>query len=422
MADRPDSEPASKVTARTGGWLGRFHPRHVGWMPVLLVFVPIAIGLRLAGASETWQFVAAGVAIIPLAGLMGTATEQLAHRLGPGIGGLLNATFGNAAELIIALFALFKRGPDGFHYYDEIVKASLTGSIIGNLLLVLGVSLFAGGLRYPVQRFSKTAAGMGGTLLVLSAFGLLVPAIFHAMPEVLRFGPGRVNLEHHLSVGVCLILIFTYGLHLVFSLVTHRNLYNPENESADDEPEHEHEKAWSIRRAALVLLVATAFVAWMSEILIGAVHHTSEALGLTSVFVGVIVVAIVGNAAEHSTAVLVALKNKMDLSVGIAVGSALQIALFVAPVLVFVSYLRDYPMDLLFTTLEIVAVLLSVFIARMVCEDGESNWLEGAMLLMVYAVLAVAFFFHPGGQGHGEKAAPPATVETPGASVRPGRG
>ncbi len=410
MADRSDSEPGSKVSVSHGDWLGRFHPRRIGWLPLLLVFVPIAIGLRMAGASETWQFIAAGVAIIPLAGLMGTATEQLAHRLGPGIGGLLNATFGNAAELIIALFALFKRGPDG-RYYDEIVKASLTGSIIGNLLLVLGLSLFMGGIKFPIQRFSKTAAGTGGTMLVLSAFGLLVPAIFHAMPEVMRFGPGRANLEHHLSVGVGLILMATYGLHLLFSLVTHKNLYNPSNESADDEPEPEHEKVWSVRRAALVLLVATAFVAWMSEILIGAVHHTSEALGLTSVFVGVIVVAIVGNAAEHSTAVLVALKNKMDLSIGIAVGSALQIALFVAPVLVFVSYLRDYPMDLLFTTLEIVAVLLSVFIARMVCEDGESNWLEGAMLLMVYAVLAVAFFFHPGTRGHAEKAAPVTAVE-----------
>jgi Ca2+:H+ antiporter len=368
--------------------------RHFTWMRLLLLLVPVTVVLHFAHVSEVWQFIAAGLAIVPLAGLMGEATEHLAHRLGPGIGGLLNATFGNAAELIIALFALFKRAPDG-RYYDEIVKASLTGSIIGNLLLVLGLSLFAGGLRYPIQRFSKTAAGVGGTLLVLAAFGLLVPAIFHSMPEVVRVGAGRADLEHHLSVGVCLLLIVTYILHLIFSLITHKDLYNPSSETAADEAD-DADAPWSIKRSALTLLIATVLVAWMSEILIGTVAHTSEALGLSAVFVGVILVAIVGNAAEHSTAVMVALKNKMDLSVGIAVGSALQIALFVAPVLVFVSYLRDYPMDLLFTTLEIVAVLLSVFIARMVCEDGESNWLEGAMLLMVYAVLAVAFFFHPG--------------------------
>jgi Ca2+:H+ antiporter len=376
----------------------------------MLVFVPIGIGLRLAGVGETWQFVAAGLAIIPLAGLMGESTEHLAHKLGPGIGGLMNATFGNAAELIIAMFALF-RG------YDEVVKASITGSIIGNLLLVMGASLLAGGLKWPRQQFNRTAAGVGSTMMVLAAFGMLIPAIFYALPEVLQVareeGQGRrLMLEHELSVGVCIILMVTYVLYLVFSLKTHQNLFNPDAEAGSpDESLHGQGPGWSMGRSVGTLLVATTFVAIMSEVLIGAVEHTTQAFGLSEVFVGVIVVAIVGNAAEHSTAILVAMKNKMDLSVGIAIGSALQIALFVAPVLVFASYLREEPMDLLFTTLEVVAVVLAVFIARMVAEDGESNWLEGAMLLMIYAILAVAFFVLPGGEGGHADTSAAATAE-----------
>jgi Ca2+:H+ antiporter len=350
-------------------------------MRVLLLAVPLTIALRFAGAGPMWQFLAACAAIIPLAGLMGEATEQLAHRLGPGIGGLLNATFGNAAELIIALFALFNG-------LDEVVKASLTGSIVGNTLLVLGASFLAGGLKYNTQKFNRTAAGVSSTMMVLAAFGLLVPAIFHALPEVTR---ADLMLEHELSIGVSIILMLTYVAHLVFSLGTHRDLYNPKGEDP-----HEAEAPWSVTRAVSVLVGATLFVAWMSEILVGAVEGASDHLGMNGVFVGVIVVAIVGNAAEHSTAVLVALKNQMDLSVGIAIGSSLQIALFVAPVLVFASYLRAEPMDLRFSTLEVVAVILSVLLARMVAEDGESNWLEGLMLLMVYAILALAFFFLPG--------------------------
>ena len=265
------------------------------------------------------------MAIIPLAGLMGKATEQLAHRLGPGIGGLLNATFGNAAELILALFAL-SRG------LDDVVKASLTGSIIGNLLLVLGASLFAGGLKFPIQKFNRTAAGAGSTLMVLATVGLIVPALFH---EVV---PNAAGLEHRLSVAVCVLLVFSYGLSLLFSLVTHRELISGLKEEVAAVIS---EATWGLRHASTILLVATVFVAWMSEILVGAVEPTSESLGLNEVFMGVFVVAIVGNAAEHSTAILMALKNQMDLAVGIALGSALQVALFVAPVLVFASYLRD---------------------------------------------------------------------------------
>lgn len=362
-------------------------PRRAGWLQVLLLAVPLAIVLRFSGAEPIAQFVVAGVAIIPLAGLMGRATEHLAHRLGPGIGGLLNATFGNAAELIIALFALFN-GLDG------IVKASITGSIIGNVLLVLGASLLAGGLKHKVQHFNRTASGVGATMLVLAAMGMLIPAIFYTLPEVVQQGEEqRLFLEHELSVAVCLILLLTYLGHLVFSLVTHKNLFNPEGESG-----HEGEAAWGARQSTVVLLSATLFVAWMSEILVGAVEATSEQLGLTEIFVGVIVVAIVGNAAEHSSAILMAMKNKMDLAMGIALGSGLQIAMFVAPVLVLASYLREEPMDLLFSTLEVVAVILGVLIARMVAEDGESNWLEGVMLLMLYAILGMAFFVLPEAQ------------------------
>jgi Ca2+:H+ antiporter len=327
------------------------------------------------------------MAIIPLAGLMGRATEALAERLGPGIGGLLNATFGNAAELILALLALH-------HGQDVVVKASLTGSIVGNLLLVMGASFLAGGIKYPLQKFNRTAAGSGSTLMVIAAIGMLVPAMFHGV-----VGPESAGLEHKLSLSVCLVLICTYGLSLLFSLVTHKKLFGPEDEPA---PKAAHngseEPVWSSRKATLVLLTATLFVAWMSEILVGAVEEASVTLGLSEVFMGVVIVAIVGNAAEHSTAILMALKNQMDLAVGIAIGSALQVALFVAPVLVLASYLRPAsqgPMDLLFTPFEVVAVILAAIVARMAAEDGESNWLEGAMLLMVYVILALAFFFLP---------------------------
>jgi Ca2+:H+ antiporter len=352
----------------------------VGWLRLLLIAVPVTILLRLFGARPIYLFIGSGLAIIPLAGLMGEATEQLACRLGPGIGGLLNATFGNAAELIIALFALFKG-------YDAMVKASLAGSILGNVLLVLGASLLAGGLKHSTQSFNRTAAGVGATMLVLAAIGLLIPAIFHELPEVTT---GDTFLEHELSIGVSVILMLTYGCHLVFSLVTHKSLFNPDSADLHDEEEH-----WSPPRATAVLIVATLLVAVMSEILVGTVEHASSVMGMNKVFIGVVIVAIVGNAAEHSTAVLVAMKNQMDLAVGIAVGSALQIALFVAPVLVFASYLRPQPMDLRFTSLEVLAVLAGVFVARMVAEDGESNWLEGLMLLLIYAILAMAFFFLP---------------------------
>ncbi len=342
----------------------------------LLVFVPISIGLEVAHADPTWIFITSGISIIPLAGIMGLATEHLAHRLGPGIGGLLNATFGNAAELIIAGIALH-RGLIG------VVKASITGSIIGNILLVLGLAMFLGGSRFKQQTFNRTAASLGGTLLSLCVIGLVVPALFHFVAPSEAVGP-----ELELSLWIAIILFIAYVLSLIFMLKTHQHLYA-------GEPEEHGEASWSTRKSGLVLLGATVGVAVESEFLVGSVEHTAEQFGLSEVFVGVILVAIVGNAAEHSTAVLVAMKNKMGLAVNIAVGSSIQVALFVAPTLVFMSYAFGNPMDLVFTEFEVLAVILSIVVANNVCHDGESNWMEGVLLLAVYLILGVAFYFHP---------------------------
>ncbi len=350
----------------------------------LLVFVPIAIVLEIMHANPIAIFAASGLAIIPLAGWMGRATEHLAEKMGEGLGGLLNATFGNAAELIIALMALRKG-------LFDIVKASITGSIIGNILLVLGLSVLLGGLKYPKQVFNKTAAMIGSTMLGLSAIALLMPAVFHIIVQ------GKANVqEQDLSLEIAVVLIITYVLSLVFALRTHSHLYTG-GVDVDKEGGQEATGAhgWSRTRSIVTLLTATALVALMSEFLVGAVEETSAKLGLTEVFVGVIVVAIIGNAAEHSTAVLVALKNKMDLALNIAIGSSMQIALFVAPVLVFASYLFGRPMNLLFTPLEVVTIGVSVAIVALIAQDGESNWMEGVLLLAVYAILGITFFWLP---------------------------
>jgi len=346
-------------------------------LDVLLIFIPVAVVLHYSHAPELWTFIASGVAIIPLAGWMGKATESLAERLGAGIGGLLNATFGNAAEMIIAFQGL-RAG------LTEVIKASLTGSILGNILLVFGVSALAGGLKYRHQKFNRTAATMSATLMALSAIGLLVPALFH---WVTRGAEG--SAEKNISLEISIVLFVTYVLSLIFALRTHKDLY-----LGTSEP-HEEASMMRPKTAGLVLLGSTALVAWMSELLVHAVEPASKSLGLTEVFVGVIAVAIVGNAAEHSTAVLMAMKNQMDLAYHIAVGSSMQIALFVAPVLVFLSYALGRPMDLVFTTFEVIAVGLAVAIVSLVAADGESNWMEGVLLLAVYLIFAIAFYFLP---------------------------
>jgi Ca2+:H+ antiporter len=346
----------------------------------LLIFVPVAIGLEFAmPQAHTLIFVVSCLAIIPLAGWLGHATEELSHHTGEGVGGLLNATFGNAAELIIALAALKK----GLY---PVVKASLTGSIIGNVLLVFGASVLAGGLKFKTQRFNETGARAQSTLLTLSAIALVMPAGFHALA-----GPAGFRNESHLSLAIALVLLAAYASHLVFSLVTHKQFF-----AGESSPAERNGEGWSLKRAALVLAGSTALIAWVSEILVGSVESAADSLGMTRVFLGVIVVAIVGNAAEHSTAVMMALKNKMEIALGIAIGSSLQIALFVAPLLVLASYfIGPRPMDLVFTPAEVLAVIVAVLITAQTASDGESNWLEGAQLLAVYAILAMVFFYLP---------------------------
>lgn len=347
----------------------------------LLVAVPVAVLLEItAPDAHIPIFTVACLAVLPLAGWLGRATEHLAARAGEAIGGLLNATFGNAAELIIALIAL-RNG------LFDVVKASLTGSIIGNILLVLGASLFAGGLRYPVQTFSAAGARVQSTMLTLAAIALIVPAAFHYLA-----GPAARAAEGDLSLEIAVVLLATYAASLLFSLKTHRQLFT----GTAHETEGQHARPWSARRSLVVLLVATAAIAWMSEILVGSVEEAAHGLGMSSVFVGVIVVAVIGNAAEHSTAILMARKNRMDLSLGIALGSSLQIALFVAPVLVLVSHVAaPRPMDLVFTPAEVLATGLAIVISGQISRDGESNWFEGVQLLAVYLILAFVFYFLP---------------------------
>lgn len=347
----------------------------------LLAAVPLVFVLRYAGAPESWIFFAAAIAIVPLAKWLGEATEQLACRAGEGVGGLLNATFGNAAELIIAGFAL-KEG------LRDVVKASLTGSIIGNLLLVLGASALAGGVRFRTQRFNESAARTQATMLTLAAIALIIPAAFHHF-----VGPRAGGLENDLSLEISVVLLVTYGLGLLFSLHTHRRLFSsPPETSTGRQPE------WSARKAIAVLAGSTALIAAISELLVKSVGAAAQSLGMTSLFVGVIVVGVIGNAAEHSTAVIAARANKMDLSVAIAIGSTIQIALFVAPVLVIASrFAGSGPMDLVFTTPEILAIGLGIWIAGQIAGDGETNWLEGVQLLAVYTVLAMTFYFLPEG-------------------------
>ncbi len=352
----------------------------------LLIFVPVTIGLEfLKPQAHSWIFIAACLAIIPLAGWLGRATEHLSHHTGEGVGGLLNATFGNAAELIIAIMALRK----GLY---PVVKASLTGSIIGNILLVLGAAVLAGGIKHKEQTFNATAARAQSTLLMLAAIAMIAPAAFHYIS-----GPGGRVSENNLSMKISLVLLCTYAAHLWFSLHTHKRLFSSGgNGDESSEDAGEAESKWSLRTSLLVLLGLTAVVAWVSEILVGSVQEAAASFGMTPVFIGVIVVAVIGNAAEHSTAVMMAMKNRMELSMGIAIGSSLQIALFVAPALVMVShFVGPRPMDLVFTPAEVLAVFMAVLITSQIASDGESNWLEGVMLVAVYLILAVVFYYLP---------------------------
>ncbi len=341
-------------------------------LAVLLVFIPISIVLDLLRVDPIIVFLSAAIAIVPIAGFMGKATEELSKQVGAGIGGLLNATFGNATELIIAFFAI-QAG------LFEVVKASITGAIIGNVLLITGCAMLFGGLKREKQSFNQTAQGVSSTMLMIAAIGLVLPAL---AAHVLKFE----DVEN-LSLGISAVLLVTYVCSLLFSLRTHKHLYNCAEEPEECKPK------WSIKYAALILTIATIAVGVESEILVGSIEHVSKSLGLTELFIGVIVIAIIGNAAEHSTAILMAMKNKMDLSMNIAMGSSTQIAMLIAPVLVFISWLIGTPMNLVFNEFEVVAVIAAVVIANMISSDGESNWLEGVQLIALYVMMAVVFFF-----------------------------
>lgn len=349
------------------------------YLYLLLIFIPISIAAELLHWGPTVIFVTSCLAIVPLAKLMGYATEEIALKAGQGIGGLLNATFGNAVELIIAFMAL-QRGLVG------VVQASITGSILGNILLVLGLSVLLGGAKHKQQSFNRTVAGTNAAMLTLAVVALLIPAafVFTSPPTVAT--SGVENLSH----WVAIVLLVIYGLSLYFSLGTHSHLYDGSSHGEGVE-----EPKLSMPKAVALLLGATALVAMESEFLVGSIEAVTHQWGLSELFIGVILIPLIGNAAEHMTAVTVAVKNKMDLSLGIAVGSSLQIALLIAPILVLAGWAMGQPLTLHFNLFEVVAVAVAVAVANVIALDGESNWFEGVQLLGTYLILALAFFFHP---------------------------
>ena len=337
-----------------------------------LIFIPISIAAELLHFSPTLIFVFAALAIVPLAGLMGSATEEISFYSGPKIGGFLNATFGNATELIISIFAL-KAG------LFDVVKASIAGSVIGNILLVLGASMLFGGLKQKSQNFNKKVVEVSSSMLLFAIVGLCIPAIFtHTIASDLLS-----TKYEKLSIAVAAIMFVIYILSLVFSFYTHKDIYSVDHAE-------ESTAKWSLKKSIFVLIMATIFIALESEFLVGAVEPMTKTLGLSELFVGIILIPIIGNASEHSTAVAMALKNKMDVSIEIAISSSLQIILFVTPILIFLSLFFS-PMSIIFNEFELVALVVSVLIANSVSNDGESNWLEGIQLLAVYLIIAVAF-------------------------------
>jgi Ca2+:H+ antiporter len=359
--------------------LGSFVRSPMNWM---LLFIPITVAFdHLAHVSAPVLFFMAAVAIVPIAAQIVGATEQLSHRTGDAIGGLLNATFGNAPELIIAFVAL-KAG------LLEMVRASLVGAILANLMLALGVSFLLGGLRYHEQRFNQTAARAYSTMMFLAAVSMTVPSAFSRV-----FGPNEViRQEQLLNVGIAVMLLIAYGLYILFSLRTHTASFA----SVDTGHEAHHEEQWSVARAVITLLAASVLAAWMSEILVGAAEETGKALGMSQLFIGIVFVAIVGGAAESGSAIAMARKNKMDLSVGIVSGSCIQIALFVAPILVLASYfVAPKPLELAFGRAEIGSLFIAVAIGSMVSGDGQSNWYKGVQLITVYAIIALMFYLMP---------------------------
>jgi Ca2+:H+ antiporter len=376
MAGRPNM-----ASSRIAQWWQLFPLKSEHrWLNYLLLLTPVAITLGLVQASPLLVFVVTALAIAPLAGILGESTGTLAAYTGPAVGGILNATLGNATELIIAIFALHAG-------HISVVKASLSGSIMGNLLLVLGLSIMAGGARHNFQKFSCSSSSMNSTMLMIAVAALVMPAVFN----LTVYG----NLEHHassrmenLSLWTSGVLILLYLANLVFVFRTHRDVFIPQG----NQPEV---PATGKGQAIAALLLSTVLIAVLSETLVDQIAPVTKALGMTELFVGVIVVALIGNSAENSTAILMARRNHMDLAMTIATGASTQIALFVAPLLVFLSVPLGHPMTLLFNGFEIAGIFLSVLIVAMISSDGETHWFEGAQLLAVYAIMAVAFYFVP---------------------------
>jgi len=349
---------------------------------ILLIFLPLTLFLEHVYPQYPGLiFIFSALAIVPLAGWLSHATEHLAEKTGEGIGGLLNATFGNAAELIIALAAM-RAG------LFDVVKASIVGSIIGNILLVMGASMLAGGLKFHEQKYNAAAARSQATMLSLSMFALVFPSLFHS-----ALGPEPAELHRNLSLITAIVLFVAYILYLIFQLGTHKKLF-----SGEGTPAEESGSSWSVGKSLLILGLSTALIAWMSEILVGAVEPAAQSFGMNKIFIGVVIVGIIGNAAEHTAAIVVARKNRMDLSLSIATGSAVQVTLFLAPLLLFLSYaLAPRPLDLNFGTILVLVMFLAILVIGQIAGDGESNWLKGAQLLMLYLILAIAFFFIPPG-------------------------
>jgi len=349
----------------------------------LLIFIPITVALEHAHVPPPVLFFSAALAILPIAGLIVKATEHLATKTGDAIGGLLNATFGNAPELIISIVAL-KAG------YLQMVRASLVGAILANLLLALGVSFLLGGLRYHDQHFNPSASRAYSTMMLLAAVSMGVPAAFSRY-----FAPNEtIRSEQLLNIGIAILLLIAYGLYLLFSLKTHPGAFASIEDAHEESVEHEEH--WGVMRSIITLFVASVLAAWMSEILVGAAEGTGKSLGMSQVFIGIVFLAIVGGAAESGSAIAMARKNKMDLSVGIALGSCIQIALFVAPLLVLASYfIAPQPLQLEFGRAEIGSLLIAVLIGALACGDGQSSWFKGIQLTTVYAIIALMFYLIP---------------------------
>lgn len=345
------------------------------FLKYLLIFVPISFISKFMNASDSAMFLLSCASIIPLAGLMGEGTEEISFYSGPKVGGFLNGTFGNATELIISFFAL-KKG------LFEVVKSSIAGAVIGNILLVIGASMFIGGLKYKTQKFNRKVTNVTSSMLLFAVIGLCIPALFTHSVD-----PSLLNTRYEgLSIFVAVVMIIIYIISLYFSFSTHKHIY-----VVDEENPEENSPKWSLKKSILVLVIATILIAIESEFLVNGIEEITEKLGWSEFFVGIILIPIIGNAAEHSTAILMALKDKMDVGLEIALGSSLQIILFVAPVLIFISLLFT-PMSIIFNQFEIIALIASVVIINNVSNDGESNYLEGLQLLAVYFIIAAAFF------------------------------